>query len=95
MIWRWLLGQRLDPGSLSRAWLANTERLAEYVAWNEREASGSIETHAFRDNWAGARAEAHAAMKAERHQSYLERTQSVVGCSRRGGTGIPTAPLTA
>ena len=74
MIWRWLLGQRLDPGHLSRAWLANTERLAEYVAWNEREASGSIETHAYHADTQGGADRARREMREERHASYLERT---------------------
>ena len=73
-IWRWLLGQRRDPGSLTQDWLANTDRLAEYVAWNAREASGSVETHAYCAETYGAAERARREMAEERHASYLERT---------------------
>ena len=74
MIWTWLLGQRRDMGRLSDAWLANTARLAEYVAWNEREASGSVGTHAYRAETQGAAERARREMREERHASYMERT---------------------
>ena len=95
MIWRWLLGQSHDLGRLSDAWLADRRNLERHVRWDARQKKSSIETHAYHAATYGAAERARREMREERHQSYLERTQSVVGCSRRGGTGIPTAPLTA
>jgi hypothetical protein len=73
-LWRWLIGQSHDLGRLSDAWLANTERLAAYVAWNEREASGRVEAHAYCPDTYGAAERARREMAEERHASYLERT---------------------
>ena len=70
----WLVRGTDDLGKLSDAWLADTERLTGYVAWNEREASGCLETHAYRDDFPAAQHFAREAMKAERHASYLART---------------------
>ena len=73
-ILRWLLRGADHPGRMTDAWLANKRRMRQYVAWNQREASGCIETHAYRADWPGAQRSARDAMRAERRASYRART---------------------